>query len=257
VTQVTPQPATETLANLVYGPNKLPAMVFRRVGSGKALYVGFDESWRWRFNVGDLYHQRFWNQVATWIMEPPFQVRGPYVALDTGKLRYLPGQRAEVRVRPLAAALERAPQPVVSLILEQGGRKVATVPLSAEAGGSGVFRGETPPLQEGEYETRVEIAGIPDGLIQVRTGFSVGSGSQMETAQLHCNRPLLEEVARESGGRYLPEEEIDSLAGLLEPLSKGQVREEQHPLWNSPWWFAPIILLLGVEWFLRKRAGLV
>jgi hypothetical protein len=257
VAQVTAQPATETLANLVYGPNRLPAMVFHRVGSGKALYLGFDESWRWRFNVGDLYHQRFWNQVANSIMEPPFQVRGPYVAMDTGRLRYEPGNRAVIRVRPLQAALKRVPNPVVSLVLERDGKTIGTVPLVADAGGSGVYRGESPPLEAGDYETRVVIDGLAEGLIRARTGFSVGSKSRMETAQLHCNEPLLRDLARESGGTYIAEEDIDSLVSSLEPLSKGHLMEAQHPLWNSPWWFVPIVLVLGAEWFLRKRAGLV
>ena len=35
-------------------------------------YMGFDESWRWRYEVADLYHQRFWNQLKTRVMERPF-----------------------------------------------------------------------------------------------------------------------------------------------------------------------------------------
>ena len=98
---------------------------------------------------------------------------------------------------------------------------------------------------------------LAEGLIRARTGFSVGSKSRMETAQLHCNEPLLRDLARESGGTYIAEEDIDSLVSSLEPLSKGHLMEAQHPLWNSPWWFVPIVLVLGAEWFLRKRAGLV
>ena len=257
VADIIPKPGTETLMNIAYGPRKLPAMVFQRVGAGKVLYCGFDESWRWRFNVGDLYHQRFWNQVASWVMEPPFQVRDNFVAMDTGKLRYDTGDKAQIRVRPLKEALRRVADPVVSLVMEKDGVQFATVRLEESESGSGVYRGETPPLADGEYETRVRIDGVLDSLIQAKTAFSVGTQSRMELAQLHCNVPLLKELAQESGGRYLPEEEIDSLVDLLAPLSKGIVKEEQIPLWNSYWWFVPIVLLLGLEWFLRKRAGLV
>ena len=257
VSEVVPREGSETLATLTYGPRKFPAMVFQRIGSGKALYIGFDESWRWRFNVGDRYHQRFWNQVAKWVMEPPFQVRDNFVAMDTGRLRYETGERAQIRVRPLKEALRRVAKPEVSLVLERDGVQVATVRLTEDGGGGGVFRGETPALAAGEYEAHVQIEGLLDSMIQAKTGFSVGPKSRMETAQLHCNVSLLKEMARESGGRYLPEEEIDSLVDMLAPLSKGIVMEDQIPLWNSYWWFVPIILLLGSEWFLRKRAGLI
>lgn len=257
VSDVTAKPGSETLASLVYGPNKIPTMVFQRIGSGKTLYIGFDESWRWRFNVGDTYHQRFWNQLANWVMEPPFQVKDEFVAMDTGNLRYDSGERVRIRVRPMKEALRRAPNPVMSLILEQDGERVASIRLTPDEDGSMIYRGETPPLGNGEYEARVRIDGVLDSLIQAQTGFSVGAQGQMETAQLHCNVPLLKELARDSGGRYLPEEEIDSLVDFLAPMSKGNVMEEQISLWNSYWWFVPIILLLGAEWYLRKKAGYV
>jgi hypothetical protein len=257
VSDVEAKAGTETLVSMAYGPQRFPAMVFQRIGSGKTLYVGFDESWRWRFNVGDLYHQRFWNQVANWVMEPPFQVRDKFVAMDTGRLRYETGEKAQIRVRPLKEALRRVAEPVVSLVVERDGVPVATVRLAADQAGGGVFRGETPPLADGEYETRVRIDGLLDSLILARTTFSVGPKSRMELAQLHCNVPLLKEIAQETGGRYLPEEEIDSVVDLLAPLSKGVVMEDQIELWNSYWWFVPVILLLGTEWFLRKRAGLI
>src|SRR5205823_2172070 len=35
-------------------------------GFGKVLYLGIDSTWRWRYRVGDLYHHRFWGQLARW-----------------------------------------------------------------------------------------------------------------------------------------------------------------------------------------------
>lgn len=257
VNQVTAQPGTETLAELVYGPNRIPALVTHRVGSGRVLYMGFDESWRWRYNVGDLYHQRFWNQIGNWIMEPPFQVKDDFVAMDTGKLRYETGETADIRIRPLKETLKRVANPIVSLILERDGLPAATILLEPDSGGSGVYRGETSKLSDGEYKARVKIDGVLDSLIQATTSFSVGPRSRMEMAQLHCNEGLLREIARESGGKYFPEEKIDLLISQLEPLSRGTIMEKQIALWNSYWWFVPIILLLGVEWFFRKKSGLV
>ncbi|MFT4559350.1 MAG: hypothetical protein ACI92S_004740, partial [Planctomycetaceae bacterium] len=44
---------------------------------------------------------------------------------------------------------------------------------------------------------------------------------------------------------------------LLDPLSSGRVVESSMLIWQSYWWFAAMILLLAVEWILRKRAGLL
>jgi hypothetical protein len=60
-----------------------------------------------------------------------------------------------------------------------------------------------------------------------------------------------------SGGQYLREEDISHLADLLAPLSEGRVVESDTVLWQSWWWFLPIVALLTIEWIIRKRTGLL
>ena len=36
--------------------SRIPVLAGKRVGAGKSFYLGFDESWRWRYEVADLYH---------------------------------------------------------------------------------------------------------------------------------------------------------------------------------------------------------
>jgi hypothetical protein len=43
----------------------------------------------------------------------------------------------------------------------------------------------------------------------------------------------------------------------LEPLSHEKVLESDLPLWQSWWWFLPILGLLSLEWVLRKWAGML
>ncbi|MBG85330.1 MAG: hypothetical protein CMO80_00305 [Verrucomicrobiales bacterium] len=258
VQKVEAKPGAEVLATAQNGAVKVPAIVYQRIGAGKVLYLGFDESWRWRYNVGDRFHGQFWNQVADWIMEPPFQVQDAFVAVDSGDLKYDSGAKAKLRVRLRDEALKRNPNAEkVQVELYRQGQRVSTVELTRDEGGGGIYRGESSALVNGEYETRVKIDKIPDGLIQVKTGFLVGPQSRMELSQLHCNTELLTQVAEESGGKYLPEEELGRLVELLDSMSRGRVLEEQTPLWNSFWWFIPAILLLALEWVIRKRVGLI
>src|SRR5262249_13363997 len=46
---------------------KMPLVVYGPYGSGKTLYIGTDELWRWRFGVGDRYHYRFYNQAIRYV----------------------------------------------------------------------------------------------------------------------------------------------------------------------------------------------
>jgi hypothetical protein len=67
----------------------------------------------------------------------------------------------------------------------------------------------------------------------------------------------MQEVAKLSGGTYLREEQIGRLNDLLKPISSGKLVTKEIALWQSYWWFIPIVLILGLELFLRKRAGML
>ena len=50
--KVTPG-AGEVLLEAVAGEQRVPVMVERRYGAGRVIYLGADETWRWRYEVGD------------------------------------------------------------------------------------------------------------------------------------------------------------------------------------------------------------
>ena len=102
----------------------------------------------------------------------------------------------------------------------------------------------------------METPAIPDTQLKARTGFKVEPRETGELTQLAANEELLRQMAGVSGGQYLREENVDKLATLLAPMSQGRVEEIDTILWQSWWWFIPIILLLTLEWILRKRAGM-
>src|SRR6478735_3349607 len=81
----------ETLIEGDTGNGKVAAAVMRPFGAGRVYYQGFDDSWRWRYEVADLYHVKFWNQLASFVAEPPFAARDKFVSLDAGAITYQPG----------------------------------------------------------------------------------------------------------------------------------------------------------------------
>lgn len=250
-------PGAEVWLEAVTAETRSPAVVFRRYGAGKALYLAFDESWRWRYKVGDLYHQKFWNQAAKFVMESPFAVQDRFVSLDSGALSYEPGATAEIRTRILDAQGRSLPRAKAEAWLLREGRKFATIALAADEHDTGIYRGRTAPLADGDYEVRVRVEGLPDTEMKARTGFAVRRVATGELAELNCNEPLLRELAATSGGRYYREEELGALLDRLKPLSQGRIVETETLLWQSWWWFGAVIALLALEWSLRKRAGMM
>lgn len=250
-------PGTETLLEAAAGANKAAALVFRRYGAGRVLYTAFDESWRWRYEVGDLYHQKYWNQVSKWIMEPAYPVEDKYVSLDSGPATYAPGDTADIRVRLRDAQGRLLLKAKAEAVLSRDGQRVATVALSPDENIGGVFRGRTARLEPGSYEVRVQVDGLPSDEMKARTEFTVQPQGAGEMALLNADESLLRQMAFYSGGQYFREEDADRLLERIKPLSQGKVVESETLLWQSWWWFVPLMVLLTLEWALRKRAGML
>jgi hypothetical protein len=246
----------EVLVEAQVGERKIPVLVYRRFGAGKVLYSGLDETWRWRYEVADLYHQRYWNQVVREIMEPPFTVRDSRVSLHVGKLVYGPDESVDVRAR-LRDAEGRPLSTPAEALLYKDGKKVATIKLAGDENAAGLYQGQVGALAAGTYEVRVRAEGAPEPDGTLKTEFKVQPREAGELAVLNANEDLLRQVAAQSGGEFFREEEAAELAQRLEPLSRERVFESDTALWQSWWWFAPLVALLTVEWILRKWTGML
>jgi hypothetical protein len=257
IAAVTNPPGTEAwLEAEAADGSRHPALVHRRFGAGQVLYAAFDESWRWRREVADRYHARFWNQAVVALLEAPFAVRDRRVALDADALAYRPGQAATLRLRLRDERGRLVPRAEASAVLFRDGQRVATLPfLPDEAGGA--FRAIAPALDPGRYEVRVQVQGLPPEQVRATTGFVVAAPDAGELAQMGANEELMRGLAAQGGGVAVREEQIDRAVASLRPLSQGRIVESDTVLWQSYGWFAAVIGLLTVEWILRKREGLL
>ena len=232
-------PGGDVLVEAEAGAQKYPAVVYRPFGAGKVLYHAFDDSWRWRYEVADLYHVKYWNQIANSIAELPFAVRDKFVSIDAGGITYRPGDSADLRVRVRDGEGRPVTNAAVDALLFRDGVKVATIRLAADENAGGLFRGKTASLEPGNYEVAVQSVAIAERDAKARTDFKVESRATGELTQLSLNEDLLRQMAAPTGGEYLREENINRLADLLAPMSQGRVIESDTLLWQSFWWFAP------------------
>ena len=257
----TPLPGSEVLVEAAQGKISKPALVHSRYGAGKILYCASDETWRWRNNVAGIFQERFWSQIVTWIAAQPFAVQTAEVSLDTGGFVFKEGSTVELRVF-IDPKHEPAPTrsfgaSALSGVLWRNGNRIASIPLTSDDSRDGIFLGKSASLEHGQYEFTVEGGSMKDGANQARAQFEVLSEAPNELTEISQNESLLRQIAGESGGQYLPEESIRTLKDLLAPWKDGQSREVEIPIWNGFPWFSLLILLLGLEWWLRKRVGLI
>jgi hypothetical protein len=71
------------------------------------------------------------------------------------------------------------------------------------------------------------------------------------------NRDLLEKLASDTGGRYWRPEELTRLPNEISYSDAGISVRDIKELWNMPVVFLWLLLLMGAEWLLRRKWGVV
>ena len=250
-------PGTEVLVEAELAGSVQPLLVSRRYGAGRVLYLAGDETWRWRYKTADLWHQRIWNQIARSVMARSFSVSSEFLSVDTGPVSYQPGQAVEVRIRLQDAGGKPAVAATVDALVWRGGQVAAVVSLQSDENVPGIYRGRVTGLPAGDYEVSVQAAGYSAEALQARSSFTVTAVAAAELRDGSANEGLLQQVSEAGGGQFLREEDLRRLPEILSVYSHGRIVESDTLLWQSYWWFLSILLLLTMEWLLRRRAGLM
>ncbi len=256
--RVQPQEGTEVWANSVgVDGRQSPWLATRLYGAGRVFYLSSDQTWRWRYKVADRFHARFWNQLVAAVMQPPYAASDNYVALGTDKIEYDAGEASTVRVRLQDTSGKPVGDATVDALLIADDKIVATVPLNLHDPARGTYQGQTPPLGAGSYEVRVRASGFDAAALQASTPIWVGQAENLERQRISLDQDALLQLTEAGAGIYVHESSSEKILEAIKPLSRGRLEEADIHLWQSYYWFGAVILLLGIEWWLRKRAGLV
>jgi hypothetical protein len=244
-----------------------PLVTTSRFGQGRVIALASDETWRWRFEVADLYHQRFWNQMATWCMRPPFAVSNDYLSIDAGSRVYSPSEPVVLRARLLDDNQLPLQNGSVRAVLEQAGAPLARIDLVEQQDSGGIYRGEYGDLsrlvQSDRYDpgseviVRIEASGVPLEALKPQTSFLIDQSLDLESIRVACDEVKLATIASKTKAETLRMESLDKLEDLLLAHKRGSLRFQRISLADSMAWFVSVMILLALEWTLRKRFGLV
>ena len=133
-------------------------------------------------------------------------------------------------------------------------------PLALRAIGDGRYEGSIDGIGEGDYTFTAKASA--DGRIigEDKGRFSVGQ-MNVEFLETKMNKPLLEQIAYRTEGKYYDIKDADEIAADLRKdvkfTPKEIIQTSEIELWNWKYLAVTIVLLLGVEWFLRKRNGML
>ena len=190
-------------------------------------------------------------------MQPPYSASDEYVSLGTDKIEYGVGESATIRARLQNTASMPVGDATVDALIIADDKIVQTVPLSVDDPARGSYQGQTPSLPPGAYTVRIRASGFDQSALQASTPIWVGKPESLETRRVALDANSLKQITAAGGGTYFHESSAESLLEKIQPLSSGSIVESDILLWQSFYWFWAIIVILAIEWWLRKRSGLV
>jgi len=215
------------------------------------VFLGTNETWRWRFVRDGHYHRRFWANVIRYLATLDTQ----RVTITTGGDRFDVGSSVTVRAQAFDKQYRPLRAETIEIIYRRlGADQPGSVTLKAVEGKEGLYEGAFEPDRTGTYvlTAKVDDADADDAVAEKRIQVQV---PQAEARRVEADHDVLKRVASPTG-RFMP---IWDIARLTEHprlrIPEGRlrnVRERPYEIWDTPAMLIALLLLLTVEWVFRK-----
>lgn len=249
------------------GGSPMPVLSVMNYGDGRSLALTVDGSWRWNYEAvleggNSRPYSSFWNSAIRWLIRDPalnlIQVEiqetrvkpaSPVsISVRVFNPDYSPAANTEVRMRARRAALRSGEE----LDFDADAQSVIEETLTTDTRGRAQWT--IAPEQAGAW--RVEAIAAPPGSEELRDDeVFLSLARSDELREVRPRNDLLRAISTATGGEHL--EAPASLSRLefaparLERINRRQIVE----LWSSPWALIALLLLVALEWQLRRSWG--
>jgi uncharacterized membrane protein len=228
-----------------------PILTIGTYGKGRTLVLATDDSWKWYMGMvakeKDHYaYLRLVERMVRWLTKDP--------GLDSVRIA-LPekqgtaGEEFEFRVRAGAADLRDGRKETLS-VSNPSGLRIAS---QLRPGGQGdEHLGSFVPDKAGTYKIRVESR---QGVVE-ETVLIPNPAEEFDGAP---NHEQLKQAVSATGGKlvFTRDEMLREIEDLAKRKESGFVEEKTRPLWANPYFLAVVLGFLTMEWYLRRRWGLI
>ncbi len=254
--------------NLGADNNKLPLVVEQRVGDGRSMFFGFDETWRWRkedeskFNTFWIQTMRYLSRGRSTITTLRLDRQTPYRLGDTIKVTVnfpesTPGGTGKDPAKrhdkvPVKVAVEFFPPDKA----DKAEPELHTLELAKDEKSWGTYEGQWQASREGKYRFRLSKPDVqqtqPDK--KQPSAEAVVELPPGELDKLRLNYQELQKAADTTAGKFYTLAKADD---LLDDLPQGPsiaISSQVPPtlLWNHWLAFVGVLFLITSEWVLRK-----
>ncbi len=234
----------------------IPLLVAQEVGRSRTMAFAADTTWLWYLHGQHEAHQRFWQQVVLWLAHKDTQGdESVWVKLDFRRFRV--GQPVGMSMGARDADKRPIDDATFKIeVIDPENKKHTLLPQRSGIDNLARFL-ET--RQAGDY--RVHVDAFKDNQ-PIGTGTDVRFIVYDQDLELHnpaADFALLDEIAKITGGTNVPPGELAAHLKKLARLGLNVevTRVQRILLWDNWPLLAVFVFTMTLEWYFRKRRGLV
>lgn len=254
-----PKPESITLikSSVKNIPLNSPLLISRSIGRQRSISLLSGEIWKWQLASADkspIFFTNFINDIVKWLnlsdSKKQFTVR-------TTKKLFSNGENVEFITELYDQTFIPITDADVVITINNGSTNIEQ---KLEKVKDGLYSGIWENGFEGDYSFHA-IAKFDGVSLKSETErFSVVPGS-IEKYDTRMNVDFLKRLAHVSGGNFFFIDDYESLFNELNRINLNRVittySYNEFQLWSNSWTIAIIIILFAIEWFIRKRAGML
>jgi uncharacterized membrane protein len=230
-------------------------LAVQNYGQGRTAAFTSGGSWYWQVSrpASDEFHEKFWKQMVRWLVVGAKERLSVATNADVYSRKDSVIIRATVRQKDLKPVNDAT---VIAKVTDPLGN-VEEVPMYWTLSEPGVYQARYKPGEEGNYRLAARVDGWD--MPPVETAFEV-SEPFVEFSNAGRKDGVLATMAGLTGGQYFPGDQAAALPDrIAQAVEKGRemgTAPVDRELWDAPALFLLCLVLLSVEWIVRRKSGL-
>ena len=238
-------------------PINSPLILSRILGSKRSIAVLAKDIWKWKLQTADDNLNLFDNFILNSVKWLNTSSKQKQVTIKTSKKNYSSGENIDFTGQVYDETFNPVSDAEVKVQVN-GDKENYNLTLSAV--GNGLYEGNIRINKSGNYRYSGEAVQNDKKLGTDAGKFNIGE-LDIEMINPQMNYSFLSSLANETGGKFFNASDDSQLFSIIKNLNRKASKEKtivsEIKLWSNEWLMAIAILLFALEWFFRKRAGML
>jgi uncharacterized membrane protein len=205
-------------------------------------------------NCDSRYYRQFWVNAVRWLAAGRIGRTNNAVTLELAQTYCLTNERVSATIRVRDKEARPIDTANVALFLSAAGRTNPAVPARYDRA-SGTYQANLLPGAAADF-TVVAVASSNGQTLGEDRQLLICEAGDREMADLRARPDLMANLARASGGQPVALTDRAPLSSVLAHPPPPTVEYRRTPLWDKSWCLGLLLLLLTVEWAVRRLNGM-